>query len=505
MVKFLKVNDAFTLDAGHYGFSADLFDLRLHALLRTSVWTKFLCAGYGGNSSNLLGLLVSFCCGGFDNYWSVAAEFFVEAWNAIFVETMVLWRVDFVIWLGATGPMILERRYAVMKFPARGSGADELLFVQGPTRLYGRHLPPFLLLRSGFSMMVCRYGSGLCYRAAWRRLGEALNPGPRRHGPPRTFSLESVHTVSATTLRLEARLLAEFFEWGRRRSGSATFEEIFHLVPLFLPQCLRAYGDELFQRGGSLFNLRHLFLAAQRWCPAARVHMQAAWEIVERWELQCPVTHRAPIPEVLVKAMVSCAWQRRWYAWVGITLLAFYGAGRLGEVICCNREDLLLPRDLCDDAAAAFLRLRKFKSIFRQPARVQHMRVGDEYALLLLDRIFGSLALDSPLFPGSPYQYRLRWNLLLSDFGIEKTHGLTPGGLRGGSAVYHYRAGRPIADLLWLMRLRSQTTLESYLQEVAALNVLGSLPEHSRSTILAFAATFPLLKFATGAQGYDNR
>jgi len=42
--------------------------------------------------------------------------------------------------------------------------------------------------------------------------------------------------------------------------------------------------------------------------------------------------------------------------------------------------------------------------------------------------------------------------------------------LQGGAAAYHYKNGKEISDLLWLLRLRSQSTLESYLQEVAALN-----------------------------------
>ena len=103
-------------------------------------------------------------------------------------------------------------------------------------------------------------------------------------------------------------------------------------MPIVLAQCLRAYGDFLFQTGGSLFNLRHVMLAAQRICPAAKPFMQVAWEIVERWELQCPVTHRPPVPEILMKALCALAWHRQWFSWVG--------AVRLGEVIACKRSDL---------------------------------------------------------------------------------------------------------------------------------------------------------------------
>ena len=154
---------------------------------------------------------------------------------------------------------------------------------------------------------------------------------------------------------------------------------------------------------------------------------------------------------------------------------------------------MVLPGDLCTDVEAAFLRLQRFKSLLRQPARVQHMRIADSYAVKLLSVIFGRFESDELLFPGSHHQYRKRWDLLLQDFMIPKSAGSTPGCLRGGSAVFHYHSGKPIADILWMMRLRSQTTLESYLQEVAALNVLGALSLSSRDSIKAFATTFSLL------------
>ena len=97
------------------------------------------------------------------------------------------------------------------------------------------------------------------------------------------------------------------------------------------------------------------------------------------------------------------------------------------------------------------------------------------------------------LFGASAYQYRKRWDLAIDAFCRGSTPTLTPGGLRAGSAVYHYKMGKPIADLMWLMRLRSQTTVESYLQEVAALNVLATMPSECRNAILAAASTFPYL------------
>ena len=140
-----------------------------------------------------------------------------------------------------------------------------------------------------------------------------------------------------------------------------------------------------------------------------------------------------------------------------------------------------------------FLRLRSFKSQFRQPSKVQHMKVVDPSACRLLTKVFKHLPLDAPLFDSSPYQYRKRWDLVLRLLSVPVNFHLTPGGLRGGAAVYHYKCGKPINDLMWLLRLRSQSTLESYLQEVAALNIFARLPSNARECIRMASAFFQFL------------
>ena len=115
---------------------------------------------------------------------------------------------------------------------------------------------------------------------------------------------------------------------------------LFATVPLYLCHALVRYADELYSSGGALGNLRHLILAAQRWIPASRPMMQPAWEMVERWESLVPVRHRTPVPEALVQSLCVLAWQMKWYAWVGATVLAFYGAGRLGEILSATERIL---------------------------------------------------------------------------------------------------------------------------------------------------------------------
>lgn len=297
-----------------------------------------------------------------------------------------------------------------------------------------------------------------CCRCGSMRIGEASHPGPmigRHRDRP---SLELLPGVSAETLAMESRLLDEFLEWCGRTLKTLEARVLFDMVPGFAAQCLRSYGDLCFQQKLSLANFRHLLIGFQRWKPHIKPFLAAAWDLVKRWELQQPVTHRLPVPQGIVQAMCVMAWHRGWFDWVGLTLLAYYGAGRVGEVIRCRRFDLILPCDtIGEKLPAAFLQLRFFKSYFRQGARVQHMKISDEPVVKLLSSIYQKLPKNDLLFEGTANQYRKRWDHLLSMFSIDKALvRLTPGGLRGGAAVRMYRDNVPIQQIMWALRLRQR-------------------------------------------------
>ena len=331
------------------------------------------------------------------------------------------------------------------------------------------------------------------------RIGEASNPGPnRRRVSFRWETLERLPLLSPATLALEHRLLENFKQWCEQEVASVTLDELFNKAPELLPMLLRCYGDLMFQHGGALSNLRHLLLASQRWKPLARPLMQPCWELVARWEAQQPVQHRIPLPETLVKAMCSLAWLHKWYGWCLATAISFYSGARVGEVLKCTREDLLLPYDLAEEGVQpVFLRLRQFKSKHRTPANVQHLRLVETTTCSLLKLVFRHLNKNEPLFATTPYQFRKRWNALLTTLAIPAEVKFTPGGLRGGYAVYAYRKGVSIQDIMWTMRLRSQVTLESYLQETAALNALVGLGAPVRDGLASAAKMFPFLPAAS--------
>lgn len=131
--------------------------------------------------------------------------------------------------------------------------------------------------------------------------------------------------------------------------------------------------------------------------------------------------------------------------------------------------------------------------MFRQAARVQHLKITNATAVDYLNKVYALAMPDQQLYAGGAQGFRRRWDHILKCLDINSEAHLTPGGLRGGGAVTHYREGGSISDLLWRMRLKNISTSESYLQEVGALSVLTSLTQSSRRRILVASSFFRLL------------
>ena len=80
--------------------------------------------------------------------------------------------------------------------------------------------------------------------------------------------------------------------------------------------------------------------------PEIRPHLGMVWQLVSKWELQEPVSHRVPLPAAIYRAMVSLSILWSWFHVAGILVLAFEGICRPGETLRASRCDLLLPCDL---------------------------------------------------------------------------------------------------------------------------------------------------------------
>ena len=108
---------------------------------------------------------------------------------------------------------------------------------------------------------------------------------PIRFGGPNQVQLLTPQTVA-----LEARQLEAFLSWCSRWISDDDLDFMFSVVPQFLADALRAYGEWLFAHGGALSNYHHLVLAVQRWKPASRTFMMVPWQLLQSGK-QSPRSH----------------------------------------------------------------------------------------------------------------------------------------------------------------------------------------------------------------------
>eukprot|EP00438_Fugacium_kawagutii_P001255 Skav223451 [mRNA] locus=scaffold350:925896:940241:- [translate_table: standard] len=331
-----------------------------------------------------------------------------------------------------------------------------------------------------------------CAKCSSCRVGEAKNPGPVRSHRRTGADLEQIQLISPATAMIQQRIHERFCSWLEQSLSAESLEAIQH-NPQLQVYFLRTYGNWLYQQGQALYLFRHLVVYLQQMFPSERPAVAPAWELLARWESVQPVTHRPPMPRPILEAMTALALSWGWLRWAAVTNLAFFGAMRVGEPLKACRSDLMLPADASLPPDTCFLQVGAPKPGRRGRGRVQHARINDRQAVELAVAAFGALEPDALLYPVAPATYRRRWDHLLTVLEIPKRAALTPGGLRGGGACLMYHNSVPVSDILWRMRLRHLATLEFYIQEAAATNIMQKLPRESRDKITSCSSMLPLL------------
>ena len=347
----------------------------------------------------------------------------------------------------------------------------------------------------------CRYLGGLrkkldissCARGGHARIGEAANPGPRVSRGPRGGDLTDVELLEPATIAMRARIWTSFVTWIEEHVGGGVFPWVLG-QPSTLVDLLISFGHSAYKEGLSLSYYRQLLAHVQRENLAVRPFMSLAWQLVTKWELMEPTSHRPPLPEPVLAAMISLGLAWGWEQWTCTLIFSFFGACRVGEVLHARREHLLLPSDLLSDSPVAYLKIINPKSR-RRGARTQYATVSEARFMPLFELVWNRKVFPkgNTLYGGSPGAFRSRWDAILKKLQIPKSARLTPGSLRAGGAVWLHKQGVPIADVLWRLRLQHQKTLTFYLQEVTAESVLPSLPEGVRDAIRLLRGVMPIL------------
>ena len=207
-----------------------------------------------------------------------------------------------------------------------------------------------------------------------------------------------------------------------------------------------------------------------------------------------PTHHRPPLPKIVHDAFVCLSLSWGWCRFAATTMLAFHGACRVGEPLRAFRRDFILPADAgLEGEPICFLNITAPKPGRRGRGRIQHTKVTDKDAVELAIAVFSHLRPDEPLYPSGLSAYRHRWDRLVQVLEIPKSAALTPGCTRGGGAVHLYHRNTPISNIQWTMRLKQLSTLESYLQETAALAVLHRLSPSTREKVQSCSKMLPFI------------
>ena len=336
--------------------------------------------------------------------------------------------------------------------------------------------------------------------ARWLRLLLLLggdiepNPGPRIQRGELDLS---VGFVPETSQRM-AKCFEAFKLWVEN-SAELPWSVVAESGEL-LGLCLRAYGLHCFSSGLPRYLLVYALTATQEYFPNSKPMLAIAWQIDKKWQIHEPGECRAVLPGIAVKAALSVAAFWKWFSWLGIVLLGFSAMLHPAEMMALTRRELLFPSDLCHDAPCLFVKLNNPKTA--RFARRQHGRIDDEWTIRILYHLFGSVSLDTKIYPYSLATFRKQWNAIMQQLGIPSTqagHGATPGVLRGSGATFMYTQVEDVSWIAWRGRWSRLRTLEYYLQEVAASVLVHSLHPWAKAKIESLgAACLPVICLCTG-------
>lgn len=164
---------------------------------------------------------------------------------------------------------------------------------------------------------------------------------------------------------------------------------------------------------------------------------------------------------------------------------------RPGELLALVRSDLLLPRDCDAGIGFALVAIREAKTRFSH-ARLQNAKVDIPDLLQIVDFAFGGLERHQKLWPQSGSTLRQRFKSVLQSLEISNIERcLDLGSLRAGGATYILQHTENGELLRRRGRWANYKMMEIYVQELASVLYLQTIPGGAKEKIFAAARAFP--------------
>ena len=193
-------------------------------------------------------------------------------------------------------------------------------------------------------------------------------------------TLASARLSRAYRRRLRQGKLA-LVAWGKRsRCDIMQIDD-----PIVMDSYLERFVEESYAANGCFHDCKHAILWVQYRRRHWRRSLPRAWDVMRSWEFQRPSHSRTPLPEMLLKAMWTWAWNysvSHPHLWSTVLLFAFVcrlgfaGLLRPGELCALRIGHLLFTKDVVGSADALVLCLTQPKTR-RSYARRQFVMIDD--------------------------------------------------------------------------------------------------------------------------------
>ena len=272
--------------------------------------------------------------------------------------------------------------------------------------------------------------------------------------------------------------------------------------PAVASSALVSYIQSLYDAHRPISDAVHAIICVQHQFPQLGGCLKTAWNSIESWKLEVPLSMRPPIPfslcQIYFIVSLLCGFvldRRNITSWVSFgvaSLVAFHGLMRPVEVEKLRRQHLLLPSAFmfgCSGVAICTV----FKPKNRRFAgRIQFRLVKDPGALAWLEWLVADLPPSAPVFNVSTHVMRQRMKVVGNLLGISHLK-YTPGSWRPGGATELFLSGVPVDRIKFAGGWASLATLEHYIQEASSYRAFAHLPAPAARAIESVAAAFPSL------------
>ena len=258
-----------------------------------------------------------------------------------------------------------------------------------------------------------------------------------------------------------------------------------------------AYGRQLHKCGRPYQHYAETINAIAGQRLSLKRSLQGAWSLAFSWLQSEPSAHHVAMPVQVLMALLSVCILWGWNH-VGAMLALGWGAFlRAGEVLSARRQQLVLPPDVGFSTAFALFSIMEPKTRF-SAAKHQCAKLDIPDLLQYVELCLSPLRPDQRIWPFSGQTMRTRLRQLLKAVGLQtersiKGKPLDLGSLRAGGATWALMALEDSELIRRRGRWVNSKTMEIYIQEVSAVQYMGTLDPDVRANVILLAGIFPVL------------